>query len=196
MKWKWQHTLALSRRRGALGLSTLARTAWTVFPVSHTFYLSVHFFPSQSRFLHPDYIYGSVTALPGSFYSNWMSRQNVQKYLKERAADKHSSPVMETHSAAALKKNVSEEGNLHSFPRWFSVTWHRRLWRRSRKNTGVIHNNDSLACCDVERACKRSSFPLKEILPNCPQMTMWCKKREEKVSSGTAQFLKQHDGGS
>lgn len=142
------------------------------------------FFSSQSRFLRPDYIYGSVTALPGSFYSNWMSRQNVQKYLKERAADKHSSPVMETYSAAALKKNVSEEGNLHSFPTWFGVTWHRRLWRRSRKNTGVIHNNDSLARCDVKRTCKRSSFPLKEILPNCPQMTIGCKKEREKSPLG------------
>lgn len=43
----------------------------------------------------------------------------MQKYLKERAADKHRSPVMETYAAAAaaaaLKGKLSEVGNLHSF---------------------------------------------------------------------------------
>lgn len=41
-----------------------------------------------------------------------------------------------------LLKGLSEEGNLHSFPRWLGMTWQSKLQQRSRRNTGVI--NDSL----------------------------------------------------
>lgn len=46
-----------------------------------------------------------------------------------------------------LKKEVSDEGNLHSSPRGFGMTRQSKLWRHSRRNTGVIHNNDSLFQC-------------------------------------------------